>query len=179
MRNLPAPIGVYALCDLDDVPVYVGRSKDGIRRRVQRHLTSARSDVIANRMIDVWEIAYVHCWPVTKSEHLAPLEAHLFNEFNKKSQLMNGSVMADVKLAFPVPEMTKVQILPTQEIADRLRVQLRVSRQAKHFSDFLDHFLGVKDSSELLLALTAHFGRLRRYFSTLRGIDDGEGGEED
>jgi len=50
-------IGVYALCDLDGMPVYVGQSTDGIRARVQRHLTSARSDVIANRMIDVWEIA--------------------------------------------------------------------------------------------------------------------------
>ena len=30
---------------------------DGIRSRVARHLTSARSDIIANRQIDVWEIA--------------------------------------------------------------------------------------------------------------------------
>lgn len=138
VRNLPAPIGVYALCDLDDVPVYVGRSRDGIRKRVQRHLTSARSDVIANRMIDVWEIAYVRCWPVAKAEHLAPLEAHLFHEFNNQSRLMNGSVPAAVVLSFPVPAMSKVQILPAGEIADRQRVQLRVSRQAKHFGDFLD-----------------------------------------
>lgn len=51
VAQLTRQIGVYVLCDLDNVPVYVGQSKDGIRQRVQRHLTSARSDVIANRQI--------------------------------------------------------------------------------------------------------------------------------
>ena len=53
VRTLSTQIGVYVLADLDNLPVYVGQSKDGIRKRVQRHLTSARSDVIANRQIDV------------------------------------------------------------------------------------------------------------------------------
>ena len=56
--------GVYALCDLDFVPIYIGQSKDGIRTRVRRHLTSARSDVIANRHLDVWEISQVWAWEV-------------------------------------------------------------------------------------------------------------------
>ena len=34
-------IGCYVLCDLDQVPIYVGQSVDGIRSRVNRHLTSA------------------------------------------------------------------------------------------------------------------------------------------
>jgi len=59
VRKLPTQIGVYVLCDLDQVPIYVGQSVDGIRSRVARHLTSARSDIIANRQIDVWEIAWV------------------------------------------------------------------------------------------------------------------------
>lgn len=53
LGKLTDQIGVYALCDLDGVPIYVGQSVDGIRSRVRRHLTSARSDIIANRMIDV------------------------------------------------------------------------------------------------------------------------------
>jgi len=64
LKQLTAEIGVYALCDLDNVPIYLGQSKDAIRSRVRRHLTSARSDVIANRQIDVWEIAYVWAWPM-------------------------------------------------------------------------------------------------------------------
>ena len=52
VRTLINDIGCYALCDLDGVPIYVGQSTDGIRARVLRHLTSARSDIIANRQVD-------------------------------------------------------------------------------------------------------------------------------
>jgi Uri superfamily endonuclease len=74
LSKLTNTIGVYALCDLDGVPVYVGQSVDGIRQRVQRHLTSARSDIIANRMIDVWEIAFVRAWPVAAASQIGELE---------------------------------------------------------------------------------------------------------
>lgn len=63
VRTLANKIGCYVLCDLDQVPIYVGQSVDGIRSRVNRHLTSARSDIIANRQIDVWEIAWVWAYP--------------------------------------------------------------------------------------------------------------------
>lgn len=53
VSRLTSSIGVYILADLDNVPLYVGQSVDGIRQRVQRHLTSARSDIIANRQVDV------------------------------------------------------------------------------------------------------------------------------
>src|ERR1700679_321594 len=64
VRTLTSEIGCYVLCDLDQVPIYVGQSVDGIRARVRRHLTSARSDIIANRQLDVWEVAFVWAWPV-------------------------------------------------------------------------------------------------------------------
>jgi excinuclease UvrABC nuclease subunit len=38
VATIPTPVGVYALCDLDEVQIYVGQSRDGIRARVQRHL---------------------------------------------------------------------------------------------------------------------------------------------
>ena len=53
LRELTNQIGVYVLRNLDRVPIYVEQSVDGIRARVNRHLTSARSDIIANRRIDV------------------------------------------------------------------------------------------------------------------------------
>jgi len=85
VRTLTAKIGCYVLCDLDQVPIYVGQSVDGIRSRVNRHLTSARSDIIANRQIDVWEIAWVWTYPVDKADEIGPLEVALFHEFHKKS----------------------------------------------------------------------------------------------
>jgi hypothetical protein len=168
-RSIPGTIGVYALCDLDGVPIYVGQSTDGIRQRVNRHITSARSDIIANRLVDVWEIAYVKCWPVAVKAHLDLLEAYLFHKYHPESALMNGSVPREVrKLEFKVPEPQTVQLMADEEIKDRLRVELRLPRQAKQFGDLLDQFLTVKDSRELYLALQAHFGRLQKYFQNLR-----------
>lgn len=167
-REIPAGIGVYALCDLDGVPIYIGKSEDGIRARVNRHITSARSDVIANRMLDVWEIGSVRCWPVKKKAHLKPLEEYLFHRFHKKSPLMNGAILSRVRsLGFPIPEETVVQLMSEEEVKSRKRVELRLPRQAKQFLDLLDHYLNVKHSSELHLALKAHFERLRKYFKRL------------
>src|SRR5215472_17955285 len=92
VSTLTSSVGVYILCDLDRVPIYVGQSTDGIRARVNRHLTSARSDIIANRQIDVWEIAWVWAYPVKNKAEISALENALFHEFHPKSALMNGKV---------------------------------------------------------------------------------------
>lgn len=60
------------LCDLDEVPIYVGKSIDGIRNGVRRHLTSARSDTIAKRRLDVWEVAFVWAYPCVTNQYCAP-----------------------------------------------------------------------------------------------------------
>src|SRR5579862_117589 len=140
-RKIPAGIGVYALCDLDGVAIYVGKSEDGIRARVNRHITSARSDVIANRMLDVWEVASVICWPVKEKAHLKVLEEYLFHRFHEQSPLMNGAIPPHVhSLGFPLPQQTVVQLMPEEEVKSRQRVELRLPRQAKQFLDLLDHY---------------------------------------
>src|SRR5580704_15351548 len=101
VRTLTNEIGCYVLCDLDQVQIYVGQSVDGIRSRVNRHLTSARSDIIANRQIDVWEIAYVKAWPVEDVAEIPHLEAVLFRAFDDSKALMNGSTP---KLAGRMPK---------------------------------------------------------------------------
>ena len=160
VKNVPSQIGVYALCDLDEVPIYVGQSKDGIRQRVRRHLTSARSDVIANRQLDVWEVAFVWGWPVAQIEMLDPLESHLFHLFNDENSLMNGSVPEQVQLGFPVPERVRVQLMTDAEILARQSPERRLPRQAAQFGQLLDHILNIKDSDELHHSLAAHYRRL-------------------
>jgi Uri superfamily endonuclease len=119
MKELPTSTGVYVLCDLDEVPIYVGQSKDGIRSRVSRHLTSARSDIIANRQIDVWEIAFVLAYPIANVQDITPTENRLYHHFNKKSKLMNGTV-PPMPPSAPIPEPSvKVQVMSDREIAER------------------------------------------------------------
>src|ERR1700755_3311425 len=107
VRTLTNEIGCYVLGDLDEVPLYVGQSVDGIRARVNRHLTSARSDIIANRQIDVWEIAWVWAYPVSTLSEIGPLEDALFHEFHSRSALMNGKVPKKPEMPSAIPEPTQ------------------------------------------------------------------------
>lgn len=167
LARLTNRIGVYALCDLDGVPIYVGQSVDGIRSRVRRHLTSARSDIIANRMIDVWEIAYVMAWPVEDRDHIGPLEAFLFACFDAEKQLMNGKAMRfEGPLAFALPEPSRVQVIEEEERQDRLSPALRLPRQIAHYMALVDYIQTVKNEAHLRRSLKAHFDRLVAYHQT-------------
>jgi hypothetical protein len=168
VARLTRQIGVYVLCDLDNIPVYVGQSKDGIRQRVQRHLTSARSDVIANRQIDVWEIAFVWEYPVEEKSDLDPLEAALFHNFNTKSRLMNGTNPLEPIHQIAVPEPANViQVMADHEISERKSTEQRLPRQALHYAQLVGHFVAVKNSDQIASAMDAHFERLTKYHALM------------
>lgn len=170
VASLTNKVGVYILADLDNVPMYVGQSTQGIRSRVARHLTSARSDIIANRQIDVWEIAYVWAYPVSSKDEITALEAKLFHHFDPRSQLMNGTlpVRPSGSFALPTPEQT-VQVMSDDEIEDRRKPEQRLPRQAGHYAQIVGHFLAVKNSVQIARAMTAHFERLKKYHARLLG----------
>ncbi len=184
VSSLTNKIGVYVLCDLNKVPIYVGQSKDGIRKRVGRHLTSARSDIIANRQIDVWEIAWVMAYPVETKDEISPLEGLLFHHFNPISPLMNGSIPVAPAVATLIPEPAQiVQVMTDEEIADKIDPAQRLPRQAGHYTQIVGHFLAVKNSPQVARAMDAHFNRLAKYHATLLGLtspdtdpEDGEAG---
>lgn len=167
MKALPTCTGVYVLCDLDEVPIYVGQSRDAIRSRVSRHLTSARSDIIANRQIDVWEIAFVHAYPVVDLEEISRVEGRLYHHFHATSKLMNGTV-PPLAGSGPVPQpAVKVQVMSDREIAERKAPEQRLPRQASHYAQIVGHFLAVKNSIQIAGAMDAHFERLKTYHTSL------------
>jgi hypothetical protein len=178
VSKLTSAIGVYTLCDLDHVPIYVGQSVDGIRARVRRHLTSARSDIIANRQIDVWEIAWVWAYPVGDRAEIGPLEAALFHHFDKQSALMNGTLpkQPEKKVKVPKPDQI-VQVMSNDEIAEKKEAALRLPRQAEHYSQIVGHFLAVKNSKEIARAIQAHFVRLEKYHRRLLNLAT-DGGDD-
>ena len=165
--------GVYALCDLEGVPIYVGKSTDGIRTRVRRHLTSARSDVIANRLIDVWEVAFVWGWPTNSNQEIAEFESRLFTELNSQSPLMNSQnppALNNTSLVLPAKDV--VQILPDEEISTRLNPRNRFARQAQQVSFLLDYILEIKSNEQMQRSLRAHFDRLTKYHDEYqRGVN--------
>jgi excinuclease UvrABC nuclease subunit len=171
VKTLTPEIGVYILCDLDGVPLYVGQSTDGIRMRVGRHLTSARSDIIANRQLDVWEVAFVWTYPVKNKNEIKKLEALLYHHYNPQSQLINGTVPPKPNDVSSVPEPTqKVQVMSDENIAKRQDATQRLPRQANHYAEIVGHFLEVKQSKQIGKAMAAHFQRLSRYHERLLGV---------
>ncbi len=181
VASLTNQLGVYILADLDNVPIYVGQSKDGIRARVARHLTSARSDIIANRQIDVWEIAYVWAFPVADRSTIDLLEAVLFYHYDRQSPLMNGTFpkLPDV---FPAPGLPSqiVQVLSETEIQGRRQPEQRLPRQANHYAQLVGHVLAVKNSRQIARAMDSHFKRLMRYHALLLGqSEEGDGEVEE
>lgn len=180
VSTLVREIGVYALCDLNGVPIYVGQSKDGIRSRVARHLTSARSDIIANRQVDVWEIAYVRAYPVQNVDDISTLEGVLYHHFNPQSALMNGTIPPVPAVAMDIPEPAQiVQVMPDEEIEDRLDPAQRLPKQARHYAQIVEHFLEVKNSPQIARAMVAHFERLQRYHGELLGdVGENDPGED-
>jgi hypothetical protein len=158
VRTLTNRIGCYVLCDLDQVPIYVGQS-------------AARGDIIANRQIGVWEIAWVWAYPAKDRAEISSLEDALFHEFHGRSALMNGKVPKPPIDRSKSPEPSqKVQVMSDAEIAEKKDPALRLPRQAEHYSQIVGHFLAVKNSREIAGAIQAHFERLQKYHQQLLGL---------
>ncbi|MFH7565906.1 GIY-YIG nuclease family protein [Oceanimonas smirnovii] len=175
LKELTDETGVYALCDLDRVPIYIGLSKDGIRTRVRRHLTSARSDVIANRQLDIWEISQVWAWPLKRDgNNIEVLESEIINHYNRISPLVNGKIPAELGPAEVVAAPAqKISIMDEQERLYRLDPLRRLPRQLEHFSNLFSHILEVKNNSEQRRMLRVHISRMRKYYENFMK-DSGE-----
>ena len=171
IKDLTNDVGVYALCDLDQIPLYVGQSMDGIKSRVSRHLTSARSDVIANRQIDIWEVYEVWAWPLPNSDktEVAQLENYLIHVFNDQNPLVNGKLPEKVIQTPNVPEKLLIKIMSEDERELRLGPSQRLPRQLGHLNDLFSHILEVKDNAEQRRMLKVHFDRSHKYYKHFMG----------
>ena len=63
--------GIYAFFDYDGEPIYVGQTNEQLRVRIGRHLTNQRTDAVAMRVLDIFEVAEMRLWPLWASP--APL----------------------------------------------------------------------------------------------------------
>lgn len=48
--------GVYAFFDYDGEPIYVGQTYEKLGVRIQRHLTNQRTDAVAMKVLDPFEV---------------------------------------------------------------------------------------------------------------------------
>jgi hypothetical protein len=60
--------GCYAFYDYEGEPIYVGQTNERLRTRVRRHLSNQRTDAVAMRILDVFEVAEMELWPLWEYE---------------------------------------------------------------------------------------------------------------
>jgi len=165
-ENLTREIGVYAICDLDNVPIYVGQTvstgERGIIGRVRRHLTSARSDIIANRQLDVWELAFVRAWPIEDSGEVEEMERIVYHAYH--ATILAGKVKPRPSGRRALPQFQGVRILEPEEVDRRKDPALRFPRQVRHVDQLLDVIINVKDTLDQRRSLEAHIRRLQLRF---------------
>ncbi|MFT4298238.1 MAG: GIY-YIG nuclease family protein [Aeromicrobium sp.] len=63
-KKLNKCIGVYAFYDYDGEPIYVGQTREDFGTRIGRHLRGQRSDTLAYRILDPFEVADVELYPI-------------------------------------------------------------------------------------------------------------------
>ena len=64
IRCLSAKWGVYAFFDYDGEPIYLGQKHEKLSTCLNRHLPNQRTDAVAMRIHDVFEVAEVEMWPI-------------------------------------------------------------------------------------------------------------------
>ena len=107
------------------------QSVDGIRSRVNRHLASARSDMIGNRQIDVWRSHGFGPIRVKNKAEISPLEDALFHEFSRTIHVDDGEAPKPRANQFnPTDPSQKVQVMSDAEIAEKKDPALRLPRSS-------------------------------------------------
>ncbi len=75
--------GVYAFYDYEGEPIYVGQSREQLRVRVGRHLTNQRTDAVAMRVLDIFEVAELALYPLWNYEQTSGSDATARQHLNR------------------------------------------------------------------------------------------------
>lgn len=173
--KLPLSSAVYALCDLDNVPIYLSYASESLRIQVRRHLTEQVSNVEFCASVDPWEIAYVWIWSTDalSSEETDQLERYLAYQYGATGELATRTIPEFVpELSFNLPERICAQLLSDKVIQRRRKVENRLRMQASHFAN-LAYWCAEKGYLEILGTCDVHFRRLHRLYRSFRAsLDD-------
>lgn len=146
-RWADAQWGVYAFYDYDGEPIYVGQTNEQLRTRVRRHLTNQRTDAVAMRILDVFEVADLEIWPIWELEgtsrsdpaaraqlnaleysaYLAAIEASRFKA------ILNEKIPPESDLV-PLPASFRASLISQAARTLRGHPDIRIERRAETIS---------------------------------------------
>ena len=144
--------GVYAFYDYDGEPIYVGQTKEKLSVRVQRHLTNQRTDAVAMRVLDVFEVAEIEIWPLWKYEDLKKsdgaehfraaerdLNAHEYTAYleaidkSRHKAILNEKI-PPVSEPIALPASLRRSLISEQTRRERGHPDIRIARRAETIS---------------------------------------------
>ncbi|MXX80821.1 MAG: GIY-YIG nuclease family protein [Chloroflexi bacterium] len=134
--------GVYLFYDYDGEPIYVGQTTERLRTRIRRHLTNQRTDAVAMRVLDPFEVAEIEMWPFWE---LGDDAAETLNraEFTVYEQAIRDSAFDIILNEKEVRETDRINlppsirefILPVSERVAREHPDIRLARRARTIAD--------------------------------------------
>lgn len=141
-KKLGQCIGVYAFYDFDGEPIYVGQTTEDFATRIGRHLRGQRSDTIAYRILDPFEVASMELFPVdylreatveARREHIDALEYSVYVraiERSKYKAILNEKI-PPVSPLVEVPASYKFELIPEAMWEERDHPDVRIARRAE------------------------------------------------
>ncbi|WP_228506511.1 GIY-YIG nuclease family protein [Plantibacter sp. VKM Ac-2880] len=141
-KKLGQCIGVYAFYDYDGEPIYVGQTWETFGTRIGRHLTGQRSDTLAYRILDPFEVAEIELYPAEGSRQLAKaaktaaLDALEYSVYlaaidgSKYHAILNEKI-PPVSPRIELPPSYRFPLVPAELREEREHPDVRIARRAE------------------------------------------------
>lgn len=139
--------GVYAFYDYDGEPIYVGQTNEKLRTRVRRHLTNQRTDAVAMRILDVFEVAEVEIWPLWELEQFPSkdpdarrsLDAYEYSAYlnaisNSQFKAILNEKIPPLSDSVALPVSHRKNLISEELRAERGHPDIRIARRAETIS---------------------------------------------
>lgn len=140
--------GVYAFYDYDGEPIYVGQTNERLRTRIRRHLTNQRTDAVAMRILDVFEVAEVEVFPLWDLQGVSRKDVdargvlnsleysvylHAIEESRFKA-ILNEKIPPVSPTLEVLPSSLRVALIDGSTRAERGHADIRIERRAETVS---------------------------------------------
>lgn len=139
--------GVYAFYDYDGEPIYVGQTNEKLRVRIQRHLTNQRTDAVAMRILDIFEVAEIEMWPLwdlegrpkSNAEAKAKLNGAEYSAYlNAIEESRFGAILNEkippLSNRAALPPSLRMPLVSDPIRAERSHPDVRIARRAETIS---------------------------------------------
>ncbi|MGV7518132.1 GIY-YIG nuclease family protein [Mycobacterium kansasii] len=139
-KRLGSCIGVYAFYDFDGEPIYVGQTREDFGTRIGRHLRGQRSDTLAYRILDPFEVAEMELYPTEFLRGETGIKAkvdaieysvyvHAIGE-SKYKAILNEKI-PPVSAPVELPPAFRFNLIPDGMREDREHPDVRIARRAE------------------------------------------------